>query len=359
MTMKLVKRVAKLARRSRCIRYVGCFLLGLAPAAMGLAREGEPSGPQLDGEQLYQQACAACHGATGAGVAPDHPLYPTFETLPADFTDPLFNSREPAADWFLVVKYGGTRLGLSDQMPAYIEALSDEQVDIVVAYLKTLADTRRYPPGELNFFRPLVTVKAFAEDELVLENRYTSSPDAPGKTAWLVEFERRVGAQSHLEAKLEYVDDGERSELEEIEVAFKTALSFDLQRQFLLAFGAEVGIPLEDDDESVSVIPYLALAQGLSDSFSLQAQLRTVLPIEDVDTGNVRLSGVVHWLPAIWPRSVSPGLEAVLTQPFSGEEDLAASLVPQLYAGLSKGGHVAFAAGIEVPLTERPRSSTS
>ena len=352
MTMTLVKRAQKAARRIRRISLVSCLLLGLALPAWGLAAEGGPIGPPLGGDQLYQQACAPCHGADGAGIAADNPLYPTFKRLPANLSDPLFNSREPAADWFLVVKYGGTRLGLSDQMPAYLEAFSDEQIESVVAYVKTLADTRRYPPGEFNFIRPLVTVKTYPEDEMVLNSSYSSNPDGPNEQSWRLEFERRVGPRSHLEAQLEYVDSPERSELEEIEVAFKTALFWNLDKMFLLTGGLEVGIPLADDDASVSLVPYLVLGQGFGKSFTLQAQLRSVLPVEQVEAGNARLSGIVHWLPSIWPRSVSPALEAVVTQPFSGAEELAASLVPQLRFGLSKAGHVAFTMGVEVPVTD-------
>jgi hypothetical protein len=32
--------------------------------------------------------------------------------LPADLSDPLFNSREPAGDWEMVIKHGGHAMGL-------------------------------------------------------------------------------------------------------------------------------------------------------------------------------------------------------------------------------------------------------
>ena len=87
---------------------------------------------EMDAETVYGFSCAACHGVDGGGLSPDNPLYQSFESAPADFTDALFNSREPAADWAIVVKYGGARIGLSDEMPAFGEAFSEEQIGALV-----------------------------------------------------------------------------------------------------------------------------------------------------------------------------------------------------------------------------------
>ncbi len=95
-----------------------------------------------------------------------------FKNGPADFTDPLFNSREPASDWFLVTKHGGPSLALSSQMPRFADAFSDEEISALVAYVKQFPEDRGYPPGDLNFFLPIRTIKAFPEDEVVLKMRY-------------------------------------------------------------------------------------------------------------------------------------------------------------------------------------------
>ena len=61
-------------------------------------------------------------------------------------------------------------------MPAYAEAFSDEQIDDLVVFIKGLADTSRYPPGDLNFTRPIATTKAFPEDEALLIFNYEDRP---------------------------------------------------------------------------------------------------------------------------------------------------------------------------------------
>ena len=108
------------------------------------------------GKAVYDANCAVCHGATGR-PDPDSPVVKGLGVVPADLTDALFNSREPTGDWQMVVKHGGDAMGLAEQMPAHKETLSDEQVENVVAYVKSLVDTSAYPPGEMNLFLPIRT----------------------------------------------------------------------------------------------------------------------------------------------------------------------------------------------------------
>jgi mono/diheme cytochrome c family protein len=154
------------------------------------------SGPSLAadleaGRQTFESVCAACHGTTGR-PDPDNPVVQALDPEPADLSDPLFNSREPASDWHVVVTHGGPALGLSAAMPAQGEVLSEKQIEDVVAYAKTLADTSGYPPGELNFFLPIRTKKAYPEDEIVWKSRYS---DQPGRDVWrnVLEIEKRFG----------------------------------------------------------------------------------------------------------------------------------------------------------------------
>ena len=90
------------------------------------------------------------------------------ETPLPDFTDCRFASREPSADWMAVVHEGGPVRGFSEMMPAFGEALGEEEIEKVVAYVHSFCRDRSWPRGELNLPRPLVTEKAFPEDEAVL-----------------------------------------------------------------------------------------------------------------------------------------------------------------------------------------------
>ena len=257
-----------------------------------LSRTGSAAGEAPDlavGRRLFESTCASCHGAQRT-PDPSSPVVQALETAPADLSDPLFNSREPALDWELVVKHGGRALGLSKQMPAWGSAFTDAEIAALVAYVKTLAPgSERYPPGELNLMLPIRTQKAFPEDEVVWKSRLA---DQDGEDVWrnVLEFEKRFGRRG--QGILELVE--EEGELTEVEVGWKHALTWSLERGYLLSGGAKLAVPTEGDG-SEELIPFLAWAQELSPRATLQASARAVLPVDDVDAGELELAGVVHY----------------------------------------------------------------
>lgn len=341
---------------SRSSLLAAALLAVISIPASVWANQQATSPEDWDAATIYARACAACHGADGSGIAPDHPNYKNFNPPPADLTDPLFNSREPAADWFLVTKYGGKRLGLSDQMPAYGQALSDEKIDEVVVHIKTLADTSRFPPGDLNFLRPIATIKAFPEDEGLIINRFArNSEDKPDVLRTTAYYARRFGARYQGEIKLDYLNQqGGPDSLGVLELGFKWAVHDNLARQMINTLGIELAIPVDDAEASDVVIPYYSFGKGVSDSVTFQGTLKTRLPTSGADNGEAELTVVFHWMPSPWPRSVSPALEFRVTEPFTSDRDTRFTTIPQLYAGLSKGGHVALAGGVELPISDLP-----
>src|SRR5690606_1584667 len=64
----------------------------------------------------FERHCAVCHGPAGRPDA-HGPVVQGLGVVPANLADPLFNSREPASDWAIVIKHGGPALGFSERMP--------------------------------------------------------------------------------------------------------------------------------------------------------------------------------------------------------------------------------------------------
>ena len=118
----------------------------------------------MTGEQLYQAACAACHGREGQGQ-PESVV--GFDTALPDFTDCAFATPEADLDWSSVVHMGGRGRALDRRMPAFREALSGLEIDRVVQHLRSFCAEPRWPRGELNFPRAFFTEKAFPENEAV------------------------------------------------------------------------------------------------------------------------------------------------------------------------------------------------
>jgi mono/diheme cytochrome c family protein len=87
-----------------------------------------------EAKQLYEQICAACHGASGRG---DGPTGQALQPKPADFAQVLKGKDESYLT--KVITDGGTSVGKSPMMPAYQGVLSDEQIRGLIQYLKRFA----------------------------------------------------------------------------------------------------------------------------------------------------------------------------------------------------------------------------
>lgn len=304
------------------------------------------------GRRLYDSVCAACHGTAGR-PDPASAVVQAFDPPPADLSDALFNSREPASDWALVVKHGGHALGLSAQMPAQGESLSDRDIRDVVAYVKTLADTAAYPPGEMNLMLPVRTKKAFPEDEIVWKSRWT---DQAGDDEFrnVIEFEKRIGRRGQAILEVIHENQGSESEIAEVEIGYKHVLAYDLERGSLLSGAVVVALP-SAEEASEEIAPYLAYARRLSSQSTFQSSARVKLPVDDVDQGELELAGVVHYVWTQWPRRIFPALEMTATVPFEddGGDAVEFTALPQLRFGLTRGGHVALNLGVEIPLSDQ------
>ena len=307
------------------------------------------------GAEIFATNCATCHGPDGSPDT-DSPLVKSMGVVPADFSDTLFNSREGEGEWKLVVTHGGAALGFSEFMPAFGESLSGEDIDNVLAYIKTLGGEHDYPDGSLNLFLPIRTKKAFPEDEWVWKQRYT---DQKGDNAWknTLEYEFRIGRrwQGILEAN--YTVKGGKGEFGHFEPGFKYVLSHNKQKGSIYTLAAQVGVPL-NGDEPWEFLPYLAMGKVLGDEWIFQGSGRLKFDLEDSDHGSAEFAGIVHWVHTPWPRNVFPGLELVAEVPFDtspGEDSAQWSLLPQARIGISKRGHVALNVGAEFPLNERDR----
>jgi mono/diheme cytochrome c family protein len=299
------------------------------------------------GRKTFEATCSVCHGPNGS---PDTngPVVRGLGMVPADFSDPLFNSREPAMDWEMVAKYGGDALGLAAQMPAHKDVLSDEQLHDVTAYIKTLVDTSDYPPGEMNLMLAIRTKKAFPEDEVVYQGRFTSKD---GEDAYknVLEFEKRVGKRGQVILELVHEAEGSISELAEVEVGYKQAISFS--QRHILSAAAVVAVPVKADGDG-ELQAYLAYGREVSPSWTFQGSSRFKFPFNGISDGELELAGIMHYTHSPWPRRVFPAIELTATTPFESRNgDLEFTAMPQLRIGLTRGGHVALNLGVEFPLS--------
>src|SRR5688572_15781190 len=146
---------------------VYALLLAAAFAAFGGYGETPTAlssqAPTTVGE-MWTAWCARCHAEDGSGKVNQ----PTVSVVPMDFTDCKVATPEPDADWERAIAKGGPGVGLSPEMPAFEDSLTPQQITLFVSHMRGFCKETGWPIGNTNFPRPILTEKAFPENEVVL-----------------------------------------------------------------------------------------------------------------------------------------------------------------------------------------------
>ena len=104
-------------------------LLSVASAALVAPAFGEDL---AKGKKIYVDKCVKCHGEKGKG---DGPKAEDLEKKPADHTDKAKMAKFTDEDLKKTVKEG------KRPMPAFVKKLTEEQIDDLIAYVRSLAET--------------------------------------------------------------------------------------------------------------------------------------------------------------------------------------------------------------------------
>ncbi|MBN1334402.1 MAG: cytochrome c [Deltaproteobacteria bacterium] len=335
------------------------ILAFLAPLAVLLAivPAVRAAGPR-SGAQVWSSACAACHGYGGAGADPAMAAAPL--ELP-DFTDCSFASREPDGDWGVVIREGGPSRAFDAWMPAFGDALTDEEISAVLDHLHAFCGEDRWPRGDLNLPKALRTEKAFPEDELLLVSRVGTGDEAYVRNKLI--FEKRFGARNQVEvvvpfAALEHAPGGGwTAGIGDLALAYKRVLFANLRSGTISALTLEAALPTGDADRGLGdghavLEPFWTLGQILpADSF-VQAQLGAGLPTtwEDYEAFG-RLAVGKTFTRGIAGRSWTPMVEVLGSSAFA---DLAPAwtFIPQIQISLPQRQHILLDVGVGLPLED-------
>jgi cytochrome c oxidase cbb3-type subunit III len=84
---------------------------------------------------LFQELCSVCHGVGGKG---DGPSAQGLEPKPADFTNCQAMAKDSDEVLLKIIKGGGQSVGRSTVMPAWGDALSDQQIRELVKFIRGL-----------------------------------------------------------------------------------------------------------------------------------------------------------------------------------------------------------------------------
>jgi len=134
------------------------------------------------GREIFQAACVGCHGPDGKGMPETTAGFEKPSTFP-DFTQCDGTTPEYDVDWKATIRDGGRGRGFSRIMPSFGGALTRDQIDLLVGYLRSLCRDKAWPRGELNLPRAIATEKAYPEDEVVITTAVTRKAMLPLATS--------------------------------------------------------------------------------------------------------------------------------------------------------------------------------
>lgn len=343
--------------------------LALLPGLPDPAAAQEPRPPS--GAELYQAACASCHGADGAGAAA---TFVAFEEEVPDFTQCNFASREPDTDWVGIAHQGGPVRGFSNMMPAFGDALTMDELRRAIDHVRTFCGDESWPRGELNLPRPLFTEKAYPEDEVVFTTEVALEGD--GAVMNEVVYERRVGARHQLEVVVPFgwqereassaAPDGEtagtdwKGGLGDLALGWKTAVWHSFESGSILSFAGEVIFPTGKEQNgfgkgTVVFEPFVSFGQILPADGFFQLQGGLELPTDLDKAGNEAFWRVAlgkSFAQSGFGRTWSPMVEILGAAELEGGEPAVWDVVPQVQVTLNARQHIRLNAGVRVPLNE-------
>jgi mono/diheme cytochrome c family protein len=344
--------------RGVIVPVVALLLLQPSPATAQDVDAGDSKGAAI-----YAAACAACHGPDGRGMAQE---LVGFDTPLPDFTDCSFASPETTADWTTIVHDGGPARAFNRRMPAFGEALSSEEIDLVVAHVRTLCASRAWPRGELNLPRPLVTEKAFPENEIVVDLS-TSSGDTRSISQRFV-YEHRIGARTQYEiaVPLEMQSSGSHWDhgLGDVAVALKSTLFHSIDTGSIFTVGGEMVLPTGKEAQGLGegvtrVEPFVAVGQILPHEgfFHFQGGIEAAVTTGTPTEAFWRSAVGITLLQGRYGRSWSPMIELLGERELERGERALWDAVPQLQVSLSRRQHILINVGVRIPVNERPGRS--
>jgi mono/diheme cytochrome c family protein len=312
------------------------------------------------GEQIYKANCAACHGKDGTGAAQHLRGFKAPDTFP-DFTRCDQTTPEPNTAWEAVITYGGQFRGFSQIMPSFGQALTSDQIQEVVRYLRSFCANPHWPRGELNLPRALVTEKAFPEDEEVISTSINAQ-GAPGVENHYI-HEQRFGIRNQIEIDVPITFSNQSHTwyggVGDVTFGYKREIYSSLKKGSIFSmFGgvvAPTGSTKHDLGTGTTTFEtFGAFDQLFRSNTFIQTQLGGEFPVDTSKAPQALFWNTAigqqlareHGLGRLW----SPMMEVLMNRDFETGAKTNWDVVPQMQVTISRRQHVRGDLGVRVPV---------
>ena len=312
------------------------------------------------GKEIFQAGCAGCHGSDGRGAPQSTIGFSKPDTFP-DFTQCDQTTPEDNRAWRSVIRDGGPSRGFSQIMPSFKEALTAEQINLVIDYMRGFCKDKRWPRGEFNLPRALATEKAFPENETVITTTFNAG-GVPGVSNEIV-YEHRFGVKNQLELTLPV--DFLRPErgrwyggIGDLGIGFKRELFSSVRTGSILSLFGEAILPTGNTSHDLgkgvaSFEAFAAYAQLLPWKSFVQLQGGAGLPVDtrkSPDSLFLRAAvgksfNQTEGLGRMW----SPMVEILADRDLQTGARTNWDLMPEFQVTLSRRQHIRFDVGLRIP----------
>ena len=336
------------ATRSGIVEVLTPLLLATALAL------GAQAAPPTTIPEMWGAWCARCHADDGSGQVKE----PTITVVPMDLRDCRWTTAEPDADWQRAIAKGGPGVGRSSEMPGFEDSLTPSQIAGFVTHMRGFCTDTRWPSGNSNFPRPIITEKAFPENEFVLVpavSHETEPSSAPATDVSLVAtYERRLGRRAMYEVSIPFYNwdfqSSRDSEIGDVAVAFKYAAFSSATTPGIVSFGLETTLPTgqlykEFGKGTVVIEPFVAAGTMLG-SWYVQASSKVELPVDTLVDRAYLYNLYLGRDSSAAPNSWTLGVEL-------NGENRKLWITPQIRKGLTGTGALAASLGVSIPVKYR------
>jgi mono/diheme cytochrome c family protein len=348
--------------------YAVCRAAAVVAALLLLARENSLHGQSAgaaslhleSGEQIFKAACVACHGPDGRGMPKAIAGFEPPRTFP-DFTECSQTTPEDNTAWKSIITHGGPTRGFSQIMPSFGQALTSEQIDQVIEYLRGFCQEPKWPRGELNLPRALVTEKAYPEDEVVLSTALNAQ-GVPGVTTHII-HEQRFGTRNQIEVDVPIMFEDQNHTwyggIGDTTLGVKRVMFSNLSSGSILSLQGSVLLPTGNrargfGSGTTTFETFAAFDQVFRSNTFVQTQLGADLPRHtDIAPQSIFFNTALgqsfasdHGLGRLW----SPMVEFLADRDLIDHAKTNWDVLPQMQVTISKRQHIRCNLGVRVPV---------